>query len=64
MTQETMIAFAIIGSLLLAATAITISLSWKCFLRRLHLIASETAAGQNQTHHVRYTHPPTNSFYR
>lgn len=51
----------VLGLIFLAATALIIALSWRRFLRRLHLMASAAAAGNATS--ARYSRSP-NIFHR
>ena len=56
-----MVSAVVLGAIFLAVTALVIALSWRRFLRRLHLMAAAAAAG-NATP-SRYSRSP-NIFHR
>ncbi|XP_032799430.2 platelet-derived growth factor receptor alpha isoform X2 [Daphnia magna] len=59
--KETMVSAAVLGIIFLAVTALVIALSWRRFLRRLHLMAATAAAGNHTP--ARYSRSPQN-FHR
>ncbi|XP_046461802.1 uncharacterized protein LOC124208127 isoform X3 [Daphnia pulex] len=59
--KETMVSAVVIGAVFLAVTALVIALSWKRFLRRLHLMAAAAATGSHTP--ARYSRSPQN-FHR
>jgi len=56
-----MVSAVVIGAVFLAVTALVIALSWKRFLRRLHLMAAAAATGSHTP--ARYSRSPQN-FHR
>lgn len=60
-SKETMVSVVVIGAVFLAVTALVIALSWKRFLRRLHLMAAAAATGSHTP--ARYSRSPQN-FHR
>lgn len=56
-----MVSAAVLGIIFLAVTALVIALSWRRFLRRLHLMAATAAAGNHTP--ARYSRSPQN-FHR